>query len=225
MTSTGLRLVVFDVDGTLVDSQNDIVNAMVTAYGLSDIPPPERSAILSIVGLSLDAAMARLSPDLSQEMRDKLVADYKSTYNKNRTDHGAGAAPLYPNARKTLDTLAGMSNVLLGVATGKSKRGLDALLEAHDLAQYFVTQQVADHHPSKPHPSMLFAALAETGCNVSNATMVGDTEFDMQMARSAGFGSIGVSWGYHPVSLLGDADAIIHGFDELPELLTLKWGN
>ena len=138
----------------------------------------------------------------------------------------AGAAqssPLYPGALRALNTLSAVPENLLGVATGKSRRGLDKLLEGHGLGAYFVTQQVSDFHPSKPHPSMILTALSETGIEASNAVMIGDTEFDMAMGRAAGVNTIGVSWGYHPRSALTDADVVIDDFSDLPSGLDRIW--
>jgi len=109
------------------------------------------------------------------------------------------------------------------VATGKSRRGLDKLLEAHDLHRFFITQQVSDHHPSKPHPSMLMAAMSETGIEPKDAVMVGDTSFDMQMAQAAGITGIGASWGYHDVSALEGAVTVLEGFQDLHEALNRLW--
>jgi phosphoglycolate phosphatase len=103
---------------------------------------------------------------------------------------------------------------VLAVATGKSKRGLDALIENHGFQGWFMSRQVADFHPSKPHPSMLEAIIAETGIPAAQAVMVGDTTFDMEMARAVGMGAIGVSWGYHPADRL-IADEIIDDFASL----------
>lgn len=209
-----LRLVIFDVDGTLVDSQADIVESMTGAFEDVGLPVPERSDILSIVGLSLDVAIARLAPggDIP-----RMVQTYKDCYAYLRQSKGAASSPLYPGARDALDHFAGLDNVLLGVATGKSKRGLDSLIEAHGLEGMFVTRQVADFHPSKPHPSMIEAALAETGVGQADAVMIGDTRFDMEMATNAGVGAIGVTWGYHPRAHLTAAHVVINGFAALPE--------
>jgi phosphoglycolate phosphatase len=135
----------------------------------------------------------------------------------------AQSSPLYPGALETLCTLHAVPETLLGVATGKSARGLDKLLDGHDLRSFFVTRQVADHHPSKPHPSMLRAALAETGVAPENAVMVGDTSFDMEMARAAGIPGIGVSWGYHKPEALRAATAIAQDFRDLAGLIDDIW--
>lgn len=219
-----LRLIIFDVDGTLVDSQGDIVAAMKAAFGAVGLAPPSRSTLLSVVGLSLHHAMARLVPDQEAAVHRTMVAAYRDAYMSLRAASGAEiSSPLYPGARGMLDALAGAPNHLLGVATGKSKRGLDKLLEAHRLEPVFVTRQVADHHPSKPHPSMIRSAMAETGVAPENTVMVGDTSFDMDMARAAGVAALGVSWGYHPVSDLRAADRIIDEIEEIPEALTRIW--
>ena len=214
------RLVVFDVDGTLVDSQAEILNAVRGAVFAEALSPPEAGQILSIVGLSLDRAMEVLLPFGQDAQRQRLVAAYKGEFQKARQTHGAGMSPLYPGAREVLNELSSRDDVLLGIATGKSRRGLDALLEAHELKSFFATEQVADHHPSKPHPSMLLACLDETGVEARHAAMVGDTSFDMEMAASAGFRGIGVSWGYHPIERLRPmASQIISQFTDLPNVL------
>lgn len=211
-----MRLVIFDVDGTLVDSQGDIVASMTSAFDDVGLAVPTRSQILGIVGLSLDVAMGRLAPGADTA---RMVRSYKSAYAALRAANGAASSPLYPGARAALDHLAGLDDVVMGVATGKSKRGLDSLIEAHGLAGMFATRQVADFHPSKPHPSMIMAALEETGANARCAVMVGDTSFDMDMAANAGIASIGVTWGYHPRSALCAARHLVHDFNDLSAAL------
>lgn len=218
-----LRLVIFDVDGTLVDSQADILRAMTEGFGALDLPPPPREAVLSIVGLSLPQAIARLAPELSENMQANIVTAYKDAYASHR--RMGATSPLYPGVMETLQTLNARDNWLLGIATGKSRRGLTALLEAHGLHKTFVTEQVSDFHPSKPHPAMLQAALDETGLDAHQAVMIGDTSFDMEMARAAGIFAIGVSWGYHPRHNLRAADVIIDEMVHLPGILEDKWGH
>lgn len=204
-----LQLVIFDVDGTLVDSQGDILSSMAAAFGAQDLPVPARSDVLGIVGLSLPQAMARLAPDLAADRLDLLVETYKDAYADLRHRGGPEASPLYPGIRDLIDRLAVQDTPLLGIATGKSRRGLDALLDSHGLTQHFVTRQVADDHPSKPHPAMLYTALEETGVAAENAVMIGDTSFDMEMAEAAGIPAIGVTWGYHPGTALGAARVLV----------------
>ena len=213
-----MRLIVFDVDGTLVDSQALIVGAMQDAFTACELPVPARADILAGVGLSLPVLMARLA---SEAHADALAEVYKTAYRDHLVRQDA--APLYEGVRPMLDRLAGQDTILLGVATGKSRRGLDGLLATHGLERHFVTRQVADDHPSKPHPSMLLTALAETGVEPQQAVMVGDTSFDMDMAQAAGIAGIGVSWGYHSRAALRGATCIIDEIAELPDALAAMW--
>ena len=222
--SATLRLVIFDVDGTLVDSQGDIVAAMTRAFAAVDAPLPERSKLLSIVGLSLDVAMPVLAPDLTAGAHRQMVESYKAAYMELRTQVGvAQSSPLYPGAMDTLRRLHALPEVLLGIATGKSRRGLDKLIEGHALDGLFLTQQVADFHPSKPHPSMILQAMQDAGVEPADTVMVGDTSFDMEMARAAGVRGVGVNWGYHPPERLGDAHMVIDDYAELTPALERIW--
>ena len=214
------RLVVFDVDGTLVDSQRLILASMAMAFAAAGLPSPDAAETLSIVGLSLPEAMRALRPMLDDGAIAALVTGYKASFHHLR--HGEGAAPLYPGAMAAVGRIAAEPGLVLGIATGKSRRGLEALLHAHDLARFFATTQVSDDHPSKPHPSMLLSALAETG--VPTGVMVGDTAFEMAMGRAAGFATIGVTWGYHGRDRLHQADVLIDGFDQLHPALLAIWG-
>ena len=222
----GLRLVLFDLDGTLIDSQTHIIAAMETAFKALSVPAPERAAILGIVGLSLPQAMLRLAPQADAAVRAELVEAYKQAFfDLRQAGDPRAASPLYPGARAALDVLHGQDSTLLGIATGKSRRGTQAVLAAHGLGPYFVTRQVADDHPSKPHPAMVLAALDDTGVLARDAVMIGDTEYDMQMAVAAGVAAIGVAWGYHSVEALraAGARAVITHFDALAPALEALW--
>jgi len=219
--SAELKLILFDVDGTLADSQSAISSAMTEAFVGADLPVPPHQEILSIVGLSLPLAMAKLAPEAGPATQAVLVEGYKRAYMTARSTAGAAHSPLFPGAAETLAKLNAVPEYLLGIATGKSQRGLDALIAAHGLA-CFVTRQVADHHPSKPHPSMVLTALEDTGVEPHHAVMIGDTSFDMDMGRAAGVTTIAVTWGYHRAETLG-ADHIISSFAELSPLLRHIW--
>lgn len=216
------RLIVFDVDGTLVDSQDHIHAAMAQAFAAVGQPLPARSEVLTIVGLSLPAAIGRLVPDLPLAVQSQIVEAYKSSFGQLR----AGLlSPLFPGAADLLAALRARPEVLLGIATGKSRRGLAHILTAHGLQEHFVTTQVADDHPSKPHPSMLLATLAETGADAGGAVMIGDTTYDIEMGRAAGFRTIGVGWGYHPAEALHEAGAgqVVDDFAALAVAIDSAW--
>ena len=215
------KLAIFDVDGTLVDSQAHILASMEAAYAAVELPRPERAEVLSIVGLSLPVAIARLVPRLSERSRERMVAVYKARYAEIRAEAGEGASPLFPGIAHMLSRLATRDDLLLGVATGKSKRGLDYLLLEHGLQKTFITCQVADFHPSKPHPSMVLTALSESGCAAEDAVMIGDTVFDLEMGKAAGVSIIGVDWGYHPREALEafGPDALVGSVEALESLV------
>ena len=218
------RLAVFDVDGTLSDSQHHIHAAMTQSFAAQGLAAPDLEAVRQIVGLSLPLALVRLAPQADARLIDALVQGYKQSYYVARSDK---PAPLFPGAAEVLARLAARSDILLGIATGKSRRGLDALLTQFGLTAIFVTKQVADDHPSKPNPAMLLAALAETGVAAADAVMIGDTSFDMEMAGAAGVGSIGVTWGYHAPEALTAAGAgrLVADFAALEAVLDTPWGS
>lgn len=189
------RLVVFDCDGTLVDSQHNIIAAMARAFEEMTLPPPDRAAVIAAVGLSLPVAMARLLPDADRQLHDHLADRYKRAFRAMRREN-AVSEPLYPGIADLIRDLAA-AGWLLGVATGKSDRGLAICLTHHGIIDHFVTLQTADRHPSKPHPSMLLTAIADAGAAPETTVMIGDTSFDIDMAHAAGVRPVGVGWGYH----------------------------
>lgn len=219
-----MKLAIFDVDGTLSDSQHHIVAAMTEGFVHMGLSVPSRQEMLATVGLSLDEGMAQLLPHMEKSVRDELVAAYRGSYRAGRT---VSVAPLYDGATGVLERMASREDVFLGIATGKSRRGLDALCAHHGIGGYFMTRQVADDHPSKPHPSMVLTALADMNVAPRDAVMIGDTTFDMEMGRAAGVTTIGVSWGYHPVDALRSvgADFIVDDFASLEKVVTDLWGD
>lgn len=220
-----LKLVVFDVDGTLVDSQADILASMGRAFASEGLEAPPRAAALGLVGLALPLAIARLLPGADDAQVGRMVAVYKDTYADTRLGQ-AGGSQLYPGAQAALDWLKRQDEVLLGIATGKSRRGMFHVIESFGLSGLFQTLQCGDDHPSKPHPAMLFAALAETGVAAADTVFVGDTSFDIEMAQAAGVAGLGVSWGYHRPDALAEAGAVrvIDRFDALEGALQAIWG-
>jgi phosphoglycolate phosphatase len=204
------RLAVFDCDGTLVDGQADVCWAMERAFTRAGLPAPDNHAVRRIVGLSLPAAVRALAPALSDDQNRAVTEFYRSSF-RARREEGLLDEPLYDGLADLLRALheAGWS---LAVATGKSDRGLAACLASHGIADLFVSLQTADRHPSKPHPAMLEAALFEAGAQREEAVMIGDTSFDMIMARSIGVAGIGVGWGYH-----GAAELLASGAERVAE--------
>jgi phosphoglycolate phosphatase len=190
-----VKLAVFDCDGTLVDGQASICSAMESAFAQAGLPAPERSAVRRAVGLSLPQAVRRLLPEADGQVHRALTEAYKHAFRAAR-EAGELSEPLFEGVRPLLDRLR-EEGWQLGVATGKSDRGLGHCLAMHGLSGHFATLQTADRHPSKPHPAMLEHALFETSAEPALAVMIGDTVFDMQMAHSAGIRAIGVEWGYH----------------------------
>lgn len=214
-----IKLAIFDCDGTLVDSQADICAAMDAAFEAAGFTPPDRNATRRVVGLSLPEAMRRLRPDGTADDHSMLAQLYRDAFRERRMA-GQVAEPLYEGIAGLIEELAG-AGWLLGVATGKSDRGLVHCLETHGLTGHFITLQTADRHPSKPHPSMIEACLAESGARTSETAMIGDTAFDMAMAVNAGVRAIGVDWGYHhPRELVeAGAEAVAGSIAELRLLL------
>jgi phosphoglycolate phosphatase len=214
--SSRLRLAVFDCDGTLVDSQHVIVTCMAAAFSAEGLTPPTAEAVRRVIGLPLVECMARLSPLEEAARHSRLTEAYKDHFFvlRQKPDH---LEPLFEGALEAL-TMLEDSGWVLGVATGKARRGLLAVLERHGLEARFATLQTADIGPGKPHPAMLERAMAEVGVPPADTVMIGDTSFDMLMARSAGASALGVSWGYHPVAELeaAGAHAIIERFADLP---------
>ena len=195
-----VRLAVFDCDGTLVDGQASICLAMEQAFAENSLTSPPRSAIRRIVGLSLPHAVRLLAPEAEEAKQFRIVEAYKTAYRAARAD-GSLQEPLFDGIAPLLDALRD-DGWLLGVATGKSFRGLTHCLATHGLTEHFITLQTADHHPSKPHPAMLEAALADALADPMQTVMIGDTAYDMQMACAAGARAIGVDWGYHETAEL-----------------------
>jgi phosphoglycolate phosphatase len=202
-----VRLAVFDCDGTLIDSQVNIIRAMASTFERHGLIPPEDHATRRVVGLSLVEAMQALLPEGESALHESMAQDYKFAFQRLRADKSLDPEPLYPGVAEGLAELEARG-WLLGVATGKSDRGLALALAHHGLTGHFVTLQTADRHPSKPHPAMLNAALAEAGAAPAQATIIGDTVFDMAMGVNARVRAIGVDWGYHEASELRDAGAV-----------------
>lgn len=210
VAGNGLRLAIFDCDGTLVDSQHVIVACMAAAWEAHGLGAPDPVAVRRMVGLPLVEAIALLLPGREAELHHAVAAGYRDAFDAARRKHD-DVEPLFPGILDTLERLEA-AGVLLGIATGKARRGLLPVLERHGLKERFVTLQTSDQAPGKPNPHMVLRALAETGVEPAAAVVIGDTTYDIQMARNAHVASVGVAWGYHAVTELeaAGADCIVH---------------
>ena len=211
------RLAIFDCDGTLVDSQANICAAMEDCFARAGRPAPPREQTRRVVGLSLVEAMREMLPREDSEVHVVMAEEYKQAFHRLRAG-GTVDEPLYEGVAALIEELA-KDGWLMGVATGKSDRGLGICLDHHGLRERFVTLQTADRHPSKPHPSMIEQAMADAGASPETTIMIGDTSYDMAMARAAGVTAVGVAWGYHSAADLRAAGAqhiAEHPLDILP---------
>jgi phosphoglycolate phosphatase len=218
-----LKLAVFDCDGTLVDSQHAINACMADAFTSLGYPEPDIADVRRVVGLPLVQAIEIIakSPDAPAQ---EMAAAYSKSWIDMRSK-GNLAEPVFDGIVNVLDSLSA-NDWFLGVATGKSMRGLKATLEHHQLEFYFQTLQTADKAKGKPDPQMLEFAMAETGAEPSETVMIGDTTYDIEMANAIDVKTIGVSWGYHAPEDLKSAGAsfIVHSTGELGTLLNSKEG-
>lgn len=216
MSGGELKLLVLDCDGTLVDSQTGIIEIMQTAFAENGVARPAPDKILHVVGLELLESIGLLAPTLGPAIHEKILASYRQ-FSTKRRDEGNWLDPLYPGA---VEAMTGLSDAgwLMGVATGKSRVGLNRVLADHQIDQHFCTLQTSDVAAGKPSPDMLHRALAESGADANRAVMVGDTTYDMEMAVNANIHAIGVGWGYHDREALTSAGAnlVIERFDQLP---------
>ncbi len=215
------RLAIFDCDGTLVDSGATIYRAVAATFEQHGIDVPPARDCRRVIGLSLRETIAALVPDESPERHTRLTEDYKANFFAARSA-GLVEEPLFAGIAELLGALEA-DGWLLAVATGKSHRGLQSCLDCHGLGARFISLQTGDRHPSKPHPSMALAAMADAGATPETTVVIGDTSFDMGMARAAGAVGIGAGWGYHdPADLLAGGAA---GVAEQPgDVLSLILG-
>ena len=219
-----MKLALFDVDGTLVDSAGMISASLAEAFRAEGLVPPPVAQSRQVVGLSLVEAMKFLTPEGGSALHQRLADAYRTAF-WNFRRAGTHPEPLFDGTRELLQHLRARGDVMLGIATGKSRRGVEHLLEVQGMTGWFATVQTADDHPSKPHPAMVQAALRGAGTTPAATLMIGDTSFDMEMAVNAGVRPVGVAWGNHDRSTLLASGAVRIASDnnELEEVLHALW--
>lgn len=218
----GLKLAIFDMDGTLIDSRKSIAFAMNQAFESEGLNVPHHDDARKVVGLSLDEALRRLAPaDIDSNSAAALSRRYRAAFVAHRNSPDFHE-PMYEGARDTLERLKA-EGWLMAIATGKSRRGMRAALQAHDLSRFFDSIVCADDGPGKPHPFMVREAMAGVGLEPAGTLMIGDSEHDIGMGRAAGVHCLGVSWGFQTRAELetAGAHAVCDSFPELDTHLDL----
>ena len=201
-----MRLIIFDADGTMVNSRAIILAGFRKVFSEFGFPEPGDQDILSTIGLSLDLVFSELlDRPVDDEIR-RMSLRYKENFIALHADP-AMHSPLYAGIDETIRKLAEIDSNLIGVATGKSRRGLDRMISQFGYEQHIVVSRTADDCPSKPHPAMILECCHATGCDPADTMMVGDSSYDMIMANEAGARALGVSWGYQPVESLTQSGA------------------
>jgi phosphoglycolate phosphatase len=213
-----VKLVIFDFDGTLVDSRKLIIESNRVVFAQFGFTLPSEDESLSLVGMSLELVLARLAG--SDAPIEKMVAAYRRVLPLLRADSAFAEVP-FDGATDLLSTLAEHADVHLGIATAHVSHAIAPALERFGWQSRFCTVQTSDKAPSKPHPAMVLQALSEAGVEAGNAIMIGDTAFDIEMARAAGVRGVAVSWGYHHPDRLHAAGAsrIVNDMSELRDHL------
>lgn len=210
-------LLIFDWDGTLIDSTAKITHCVQQAASQVGLPILPRSTIKTIIGLGLPEAIQTLYPDAGTDIREQLRIAYSDIFLSSDQRSGSD---LYEGVESGLQQLKDQGHTLT-VATGKSRRGLNRVLSAFNWQNFFAATRCADETASKPNPLMLNQLLAEFNTSADQAIMIGDTTFDLAMAQNANMRSIGVSYGAHPIEQLSALNpiSIIDHFSEIHSII------
>lgn len=211
-----MRLAIFDVDGTIVDSAAHIVEAAHFVFEKNNLPLPSEHDIRTSIGLNLELIMYQLSGEEDHEFAHELAQQYRDAVN-HKIENGLLKETIYRGAQEAIENLGGQDETFLGIATGKRLKGVERLFREQGFGHLFHTLQTPDNNPSKPHPSMIHSAMRDVGVDGRKTVMIGDTSFDMEMAKAAGARALGVAWGYHSTERLkqAGADLIVDQYDQL----------
>jgi len=217
MTPDKHPLLIFDWDGTLMDSISHIVNSLQYAMRETGVEILSREQSKDIIGLGMREAIAALFPDYADD--DGFIHRYTQNY-KNYYREPSRTTLLFPGAQDILLELKD-KGYMLAIATGKGRQGLDHVLQQTGLGYLFSSSRCANETRSKPHPEMINAVLDDTGFNYKQAIMIGDSEYDLEMASNAGVVSIGASYGVHSEARLRKHNPVttIANITELPPIL------
>ncbi|HVJ42413.1 MAG TPA: HAD-IA family hydrolase [Dongiaceae bacterium] len=215
-----MRLIIFDIDGTLLDSRAIILASHAAAFGKHGLGVPDEAAIMALVGLSQRETFVALAGEHGPV--DGLIAAYQEAVWAFRAT-GQHAETLFPGAAELVADLAARPDLRLALATGKGRRGTDLVIEQHGWRDIFHSSHTSDENPSKPDPTMLHRAMEVAGVTPQDSVMIGDSPFDMRMAVAAGVTPIGVAWGHQPRERLleAGAKAVAEDFADLARLLDL----
>ena len=219
------RLALFDFDGTLADSGAAILSMYRAAFAQAGLESPPDDTIRATIGLPLRHAIAGLFPHLDAPEVERVAGLYAAEYRRRHAPGQPAPAALFDGA---LEAMAEMEQtMLLGIATGKSRRGLEQALASLGLESRFIVKLTADDGPAKPHPAIVHEAMALTGVEAASTLVIGDTVYDIEMAKAAGVAAVGVTWGHHAAEDLSraGADRLIDSFQQLPGLALTLTGN
>ncbi|VAW23064.1 Similar to phosphoglycolate phosphatase, clustered with ribosomal large subunit pseudouridine synthase C [hydrothermal vent metagenome] len=209
------RLVIFDLDGTLIDTVSLFVGTTSSVFETMGLAVPDEKIIRSVSGLGAQVGVRRIAPDLDDVQIDKFIGLYREEFLARATQ--SKQEELFCGALEVLNRLHGRDDIVMAVATGKSGSGTDRVLKSHDILQLFTSVHTPDSNRAKPDPDMVHSAMRIVDCLKQNTIMIGDTTHDMEMAVNAGTHALGVSWGYHEPEELKAAGAnlIIDEMDQL----------
>ena len=222
--SDRLRLAVFDLDGTLIDSASSIVEGITTCWEACGFPVLDPAQARRVIGLPWEESIRVLLPGSGTQELAQIRAYYDEVAQGRRPPPPRREAA-FPGACETLAALADIGT-LLAIVTSRGNHRVHDILASCGMSDHFLTVKTVDHGPGKPNPYLLLQAMAELGARPEQTVMLGDTTYDILMARNAGTAAVGVSWGVHEAHELTTAGAhrVVERFDEIPPIVQALTG-